>query len=634
MSLEKSNSDTDNHVDTEIYNCLKLENPKSFFLFAGAGSGKTRSLVKVLTEFKLEYGKQFRLKRKKIAIITYTNAACDEIIHRLKYDPIFSVTTIHSYAWELVKTFNQDIKVWLKNSLVYEISNLEQDQSKSRNLLNKTSIDRARKIESKTRRLANLDNIHQFTYNPNGDNISKDSLNHSEIISIAANLIMTKPLMQDLLVCKFPIVLIDESQDTKKELIEAFFDLQNNKKDCFSLGLFGDTMQRIYVEGKENLGQVLPQDWIKPVKKMNHRSNKRIITLINNIRQNVDGQKQEPRNEKEQGFVRLFICNRGQDKQKVEILIAKKMSEITKDLLWNNDINVASVKTLILEHHMAARRMGFLDFFEPLYKQDKLSTGMLDGTLPEPNFFTKIILPIIEANKVGDKFAIARIVKKYSVFMKKTEILKNTEQIDNIKKANKAISDLLILWNEDADPLLIDVVQNIFDSGLFPMPDIFFTIASRTKSDLAEASKPENNEIEDEKTDGVIDAWDLALANPFSQIKHYNNYMSEDSKFGTHQGVKGLEYDRVMVILDDEESRGFLFSYDKLFGSKDLSPTDKKNIEEGRETGNDRTRRLFYVACSRAKESLSIVAYTDSPEIVSKSAVEFGWFQENEIIII
>jgi DNA helicase-2/ATP-dependent DNA helicase PcrA len=632
MSLEASNNDTDNHVDSEIYNCLKLENPKSFFLFAGAGSGKTRSLVKVLTDFKVEYGKQFRLNRKKVAIITYTNAACDEIIHRLKYDPIFSVTTIHSYSWELIKNFNQNIKGWLKNNLVYEIAKLEDEQGKSRNLSNKTSIDRARKIESKTRRLGNLDNIQQFTYNPNGDNISKDSLNHSEVISIAADFIMNKPLMQDLLVCKFPIVLIDESQDTKKDLIDAFFELQKNKKDSFSLGLFGDTMQRIYADGKENLEQGLPQDWIKPAKKMNHRSNKRIITLINNIRQTVDGQKQEPRNEKEQGFVRLFICKRGQDRQNVEMTVAQKMSEITKDLLWNNDINSASVKTLILEHHMAARRMGFLEFFEPLYKEDKLSTGILDGTLPGANFFTKIILPIIEANRVGDKFAIARIVKKYSVFMKKNEILKNVEQIENIRKVNKALSDLLLLWNEDVDPLLIDILRNVHKSGLFPIPDSLIPIATRTEFDLNEVSKPENDE--DEITDGVIDAWDVALSNPFSQIKHYNNYLSEDSKFGTHQGVKGLEYDRVMVILDDEESRGFLFSYDKLFGSKDLSPTDKKNIEEGKETGNDRTRRLFYVACSRAKESLAIVAYTDSPEVVTKSAVEFGWFQENEIIII
>lgn len=36
---------TSKDVDDEIYSCLDLDNPKSFFLFAGAGSGKTRTLV-------------------------------------------------------------------------------------------------------------------------------------------------------------------------------------------------------------------------------------------------------------------------------------------------------------------------------------------------------------------------------------------------------------------------------------------------------------------------------------------------------------------------------------------------------------------------------------------------------------
>ena len=37
----------DDHVDEEIINCFNKENEKSFFMFAGAGSGKTRSLVKM-----------------------------------------------------------------------------------------------------------------------------------------------------------------------------------------------------------------------------------------------------------------------------------------------------------------------------------------------------------------------------------------------------------------------------------------------------------------------------------------------------------------------------------------------------------------------------------------------------------
>lgn len=637
MNLQNHNNDIDKYVDDEIYNCLNLDNPKSFFLFAGAGSGKTRTLVNVLKEFKKNHGKQFRLNRKKVAIITYTNAASDEIKDRLEFDSIFSVSTIHSFAWELIEPFVQDIKTWLNSNLSNEILKLEDEQSRSRNLNNKTSIDREKKIESKNKRILNLDNIVKFTYNPNGDNTTKDSLNHSEVISIAAHFIHHKPLMQELLICKFPILLIDESQDTKKELIDAFFELQKNKKDFFSLGLFGDTMQRIYFDGKEKLEVGLPEEWSKPVKKMNHRSNKRIITLVNKIREDVDGQEQISRTDKEEGFVRLFICSNRNNKQNTEESICNEMANITNDLKWKSGAEEKDIMTLILEHHMAARRMGFTEFFEPLYKEEKLKTALLEGTLSGANFFTKIILSLVEANFKNNDFTIARIVKSESPFFRKEELLKNPDQTINIRDAKKALLNLLALWNNDNDPLLIDILQNIYKSKLFAIPDSFLPIASRTIDEQKIANRIESEEgkrQEEDLSDSVIDAWDLALSSPFSQIKQYSIYLSEESKFGTHQGVKGLEFPRVMVILDDEESRGFSFSYEKLFGAKELSKSDKDNLKDGNETGIDKTRRLFYVACSRAKESLAIVAYTDFPDIVKNNAIKFGWFNENEIINI
>ena len=257
-SQQSQDNNMDNHVDKEIYACLNPNQPKSFFLFAGAGSGKTSSLVNVLKEFKKEYGHNYRLYRQRIAIVTYTNAATNEIKRRLEFDPIFEVSTIHSFAWELIKHYTNDIKIWLKEDLEADLIKLQGEQSRSRDLNNKSSVDRARKIESKKNRLQNLDQIRKFTYNPNGDNVTKASLNHAEVISITANFIETKPLMQDIVVSIFPVILVDESQDTKKEMITALFALQQSKKDSFLLGLFGDMMQRIYADGKEKLDQNLP----------------------------------------------------------------------------------------------------------------------------------------------------------------------------------------------------------------------------------------------------------------------------------------------------------------------------------------------------------------------------------------
>ena len=46
--------DIDSVADIEIRACLRLDAPKSFFLFAGAGSGKTRSLVQALERLRTD----------------------------------------------------------------------------------------------------------------------------------------------------------------------------------------------------------------------------------------------------------------------------------------------------------------------------------------------------------------------------------------------------------------------------------------------------------------------------------------------------------------------------------------------------------------------------------------------------
>lgn len=120
----------------------------------------------------------------------------------------------------------------------------------------------------------------------------------------------------------------------------------------------------------------------------------------------------------------------------------------------------------------------------------------------------------------------------------------------------------------------------------------------------------------------------------FAEIVKYQDYISEISPFGTHQGVKGLEFERVMVIIDDVEARGNTFSYDKLFGIKALTKNDNDNVSAGKETGIEKTSRLFYVACSRAKKSLAIVAYTDEPEILKEKLIELSWFADEEIEIL
>jgi DNA helicase-2/ATP-dependent DNA helicase PcrA len=87
-----------------------------------------------------------------------------------------------------------------------------------------------------------------------------------------------------------------------------------------------------------------------------------------------------------------------------------------------------------------------------------------------------------------------------------------------------------------------------------------------------------------------------------------------------------------MVVLDDKEARGFMFSYDKLLGAKPPTASDQKNAGDGKETSIDRTRRLFYVTCSRAQSSLAIVVYTSGKDAIFRHLRSLQWFDDNEII--
>lgn len=618
-------NEIDDVVESQIQACLDLDNPKSFFLYAGAGSGKTRSLVNALRWIRATYGRRLWLRGQRIGVITYTNAACDEIKERIEFNVLIEVSTIHSFAWSLIGSYYDDIRNWLRTNLATEIEELRVAQAKGR-AGSKAAAEREVSIANKVRRLEYIENVKQFVYSPTGENRGRDALSHTEVISITSDFLLTKPILQKVLVTKYPILLIDESQDTNRHLLDALFAVQNQHQMGFCLGLFGDMMQRIYTDGKVGLQEAVPVGWAKPIKRMNHRCPGRVLQLLNKMRSGVDGQQQKGRTDKPEGFVRLFLLPAStQNKQSAETNVAAQMAEITEDVAWKDDY-----KALILEHHMAAKRDGFGAMFEPLYRVDRLRTGLLDGSLPAVGFFTKEILPVVEAMQRNDRFAATAVVRKYSPFLDVKVLKTQKEQLKRLKEANAAVNALMSLWDDGAKPACGDVLYSISQSGLFSLPDVLKVIASRNLTETV----ADTGDDPDEGRDEEVKAWDEVMKTPFDQIAAYNRYVTGTSRFDTHQGIKGREFPRVMVVMDDEESRGFLFSYEKLFGVKEKSTTDIKNEEQGLETTIDRTRRLFYVTCSRAEKSLAIVDYSGDPVKVRAQLLASGWFVDEEILAI
>ena len=607
----------DNQVDDILEKCILSTPRKSFFLFAGAGSGKTYSLVLLLKKIHESIGKEILLQGKNVGVITYTNAATNEIINRLDYSPVFHISTIHSFVWEIIKYFQGDIRKLYCHYLEEEIQDINAKLENAKNKNTKTYFSNEEKLNFLRKRIEKTEKIEKFIYNPNGSNQEYNALSHADVIKISAQMITDNLMLQRIIAQRYPILLIDESQDTKKELVDAFFKVQENFPDIFTLGFLGDQKQRIYTDGKDNMISIIPDNWEKPVKKMNYRCSKRIIHLANAIGKDIDiNAEQSPREDADDGLVRLFIVQQrvGINKDEVERSIMTIMGDKTKDDKW---VGLdADIKILTLEHMMAARRLGFDAFFALFHNVKKYQMSFLQGTVSEIEFFTKVVLPIAESMKGNGRVAL-EILKEHSPLLSNQNKVKPYEAYLKCREKARELESMV-----RENKTIREIVKLIYDSQLICLPNVVERANNLHSVDVKESDDEE------------LIAWVNAMDLPIEIIRKYDDYVNHRTRFDTHQGVKGLEFDRVLVIIDDSEAKGFMFSYDKLFGVKDLTETDINNISEGKDTSINRTKRLFYVTCTRAKKSLAVLMYTNNPAKVKEETIRKGWFDEDEIDII
>ena len=606
-------ANADNNIDLQLKECVSNEKRKSFFLFAGAGSGKTYSLVKLLENIQNVWGNKLMREHRQVAVITYTNAATDEIMRRIDYNPLFHVSTIHSFVWYSIKTYQKDIKARYLKRLQANIYELQAKIDATKNKETKTYKANQEKINHLIERKEAKEKIDKFIYNPNGDNLKANSLNHSDVIEIGTQMLQENLLLQQIITQQYPFMLIDESQDTRSGLVDAFFTIQKNFPNDFTLGLIGDVKQRIYMDGKADIKNLIPADWEKPEKVMNYRCSKRIIQLANKISSVLDGSEQQARDDAPEGYVHLFLVNSHNvlDKNAKELDVRAKMSAITGDEQWNSD-----VKVLTLEHSMAAVRLDFKDFYELFARLPKYQMSFLQGDMAEMSFFANMVFPLMTMLKENDGIGVLNLLKKKSPLL---EAVPDRDYPEMLAKIRNVLDELRSSNLEEMK--VSEIIEFVQRNMLFAIPD-HLTLALNSK------------EEEVDKDDKESLAWVRALQLPLRQFKAYDDYVHERTPYATHQGVKGLEFPRVLVLIDEEAAKGNMFSYEKLFNVTPLSQTDIKNKEMGKENSIDRTSRLFYVTCTRAKESLAILMYTSNTERAKQTAIHNGWFGKNEIDVL
>ena len=570
-----------------------------------------------------------------IRVVTYTKNAVSVINGRFGDNNLVSVSTIHSFCWELINGFNDDIREAL---IALKEAQLARDTAEAEAKPRGITLAKQRALDEIIDEIEILRATEVFIYHPDRNTYGPGALPHNYVLDATAWLLRNKPTLQSILKDRHPIILIDESQDTMKGVLDSLMLLAEKRERDLTLGLLGDHRQRIYTDGHADLPSIVPENWATPELQMNHRSQRRIVTLINNIwetelegrTQPTKGSAQHPRTEKAGGTVRLFLGDTSrspEDKVLSERWCAKRMFEISGLADWNQ----GQYQLLALEHKLVATRGSFLDVYEAMVLLDPHAaapSGSGDNKGPSSVQTLLNELAHLEACISNDG-----IVNEFMA----TEVFRRYGRLDNIPEdyeARAARTDeileavnIFVAACAKPESTVADVLAPVLSASLFEV-DHRLQEAYTDKSPTPPAP---GRGVDESKQSRMRRGWCALFAAPWNQLKRYRNYLAGLSDLATHQVVKGSEFKHVMVVMDDALAGGFLISYDKIFGGTELSKTDKQNVEMGKETTIDRTLRLLYVTCSRAQESLALVLWSSDPAAAMARIKESDWFTDDEV---
>ncbi|SHE78498.1 UvrD-helicase domain-containing protein [Chryseobacterium takakiae] len=622
---------------TAIEQIIKnIDSGKSFVLEAGAGSGKTYTLIQTLNYLIENKGKDLKYNHQKIICITYTNVAKNEIIERLENHPLVLVSTIHEFLWECIKSYEKQLKI--------ELCKLNEIRYKADIDLGKES----RYIENLVERLNGIDSV---VYNDTAfRDFEKGQLHHDDVIVLSKMMFQSYPLLTNILSQKFPYLLIDEYQDTAPETINALIDslLENNKAKIV-IGFYGDSHQKIYNNGVGDLTKYYinsDDQKLHIVKKEeNYRSSKAVVNLLNNFRTNI---KQHAQTEL-QGSVKFIYCeyrpiktriNRNnrevEDENKTaynrEINLQKNLNfdKIvtilkTKNWVFDHLDNKKNDKILVLVNSAVAKRNGFSGLYRIYSKRYTIRVG--DELNKRKNALIQYFVGYTDKKTSQEReTGVEHLIKfwKDSNYNEVLRFLKrNSSLFDNVyleHKHKKIITDILNNLMIIRDTKSVKEVMEFVDSKkLIRKSDTLKKFFDQINSDFNELDEgPEKTKLTNNKT-----LYDSLMELQYKEIINFFEFTQNHTVFSTKHGTKGEEYRNVLTVIDDKdwvnEVEGY--NFEGFFSDTDINTARKL-----------RTRNLFYVECSRAKENLVVLALSPMGEMALHNVRK--WFGNSNVMKI
>jgi DNA helicase II / ATP-dependent DNA helicase PcrA len=602
-------------ADIAVRECLEAK--RSFALIAGAGSGKTASLIAALGEIRSSCGESLRQNGQRIACITYTKRAVEVIRSRLGFDNLYQVTTLHSFLWGEIGRFQRDLREALRDHRIPALLVKAREKDTGR------ETQEARKAREQVIRLeadlASITEVQDFKYDDSTfSDYGKGRLSHDDVIEISGYLLAVRPNLRRLLGVRYPYIFVDEAQDTFAAII-AGLNLTCGQDGLPIVGYFGDPWQQIY-DGRA--GDFAPPPGGRTITKVeNFRCAPQVIGFLNAFREDVQ-QVPAGKNKDVVGSVAIRLVRaeapEGERRRYSEPQLVRALSAMDQGLEAWGWKGRADVIRLFLVRQMIARRLGFLGLhqlftgkFASSRAQDDYETG--EHYLLKP--FSKTICPLIAAHQGGESRKVIDILRRDSRAYSTTgpnAAKKLREMIDRSKEQLQFLSEL---WPSGT---IKDVLTYCRDHDLIGMSDRLCEQLAR------EPRQEEYDELlhGENKGDWLADNF---FAMQTKELRAYCDFMLENTVYSTQHGVKGEEYPNVMVVFDDVEAAWNQYSFTKL-----LTPTTAGQPTEGQ---RERGRKLTYVCFSRARVNLRILLFTPEPEAAKAELIQRLHLEPQQIAI-
>ncbi|HVN96856.1 MAG TPA: UvrD-helicase domain-containing protein [Syntrophorhabdaceae bacterium] len=555
--------------------CACIDQNKNFLLEAGAGAGKTYSLKYALKRLIQEKGNNLLRQRQQVACISYTNVASEQISSGIDRHPAIHSSTIHSFCWSMIK----DYQPFMRN----ELPNMSSWSEK---------IEEAGGIKSQS---VGYDDLGWRAIDE-----AQISLHHDDVLDLTFKL-MNYEKFRTRLVTRYPILFIDEYQDTNVKIAQALRSHFLDSGQGPLMGFFGDHWQKIYGSG---CGRIEHPALEVIGKEANFRSVPVIVDVLNRMRPELPQQVKDPT---AQGSVAVYHTNDWRGVRRTgqhwgDDLPAEVAHEYLRALVerlitegWN--FSPDKSKILMLTHKVLAREQGYNNLADVFPYND----AFIKKEDTHIAFFMDTLEPVCiayENKHFGEMFA--------ALGTRTPAIRSHTDKT---------------AWARDMDTLLTlrstgtigAVLDHLRQSKRPRLPEA----AERKEQKLQQWLKDPN--MEDASK---LERLHALRAISYQEVVALSRYINSFTPFETKHGVKGAEFENVLVVVGRGWNQYNFNQFLEWANSPATVPSEKRDTFE-------RNRNLFYVTCSRPTTRLAVLftQQLSNPAMVTLAK----WFGTNTI---